>query len=89
MKSEEEIRKTLADIRAERESLPRREREEIADAWRAAIPPGEIAALVGRSEAHIRGLRPDDVAPLRTGGGYATKHRNTKRASQRKPPKKS
>ncbi len=55
------------------------ERKLIAEAWRAHIPPAEIAKLTGRSPAHVRKLRPDDVPPLRLGGGAAPKRRTRKK----------
>lgn len=61
------IRKRLAEIALAREEEP----AVIADAWRAGIPPGEIAEAAGRSGAHIRRFRPDDVPPAKLGGNAA------------------
>lgn len=67
--------KERADLTASLAAAEQRERELIADAWRDHISPGEIAALAGRSGAHVRKLRPDDIPPARMGGGAAQKRR--------------
>lgn len=69
----EDLRRRLANNRQQRDDLGQEERDLIAEAWRAKIHPAEIADLIGRSLAHVRKLRPDDVPPLRMGGGAATK----------------
>ncbi len=76
----EELREQLAEAARKRaeadagqKAAHERENALIADAWRARIHPTEIASITGRSAAHIRNLRPDDVPPLRTGGGAAKK----------------
>ncbi len=51
-----------------------REKELIADAWRAEAAPQAIADAARRSLAHVRKFRPADVPPRRTGGGYAAKN---------------
>lgn len=76
----EELREQLAEAAQQRANADEtqkathdRENRLIRDAWRARIPPAEIAAITGRSPAHIRNLRPEDVPPLRRGGMAATK----------------
>ncbi|MFI5895650.1 hypothetical protein ACIA5D_36700 [Actinoplanes sp. NPDC051513] len=76
----QDLRQQLAEIaqrrvnaEAEAKALNDQEQELIAQAWREHVPPAEIAELVGRSAAHVRKLRPDDVPPLRLGGGAAPK----------------
>lgn len=64
----DDIRRELAAVRKARAKTETREREAIAAAWRAHVPPGEIAALISRSPAHVRKLRPADVPPARMGG---------------------
>lgn len=51
-----------------------REKELIAEAWRGNISVMVIATTAQRSVAHVRKLRPDDVPPRSTGGGYALKN---------------
>ena len=70
--------KRRAELAADTATAEQEERDLIAAAWREHIPPGEIAALVQRSGAHVRKLRPDDVPPARLGGGAATKRRRRK-----------
>ncbi|QKW15435.1 hypothetical protein [Verrucosispora sp. NA02020] len=48
--------------------LDEREHAAIQAAWRDKVTPTEIAMRVGRSTAHVRKLRPDDVPPARMGG---------------------
>ncbi len=60
------------------------EKKLIGEAWRAGIQPGDIAAAVQRSLAHVRKFRPDDVPPRRTGGGYALKNAPRKRVRRAK-----
>jgi hypothetical protein len=69
------LAKRRSEIEAEKTELEKQERALIAQAWRDHIPPGEIAALVQRSGAHVRKLRPGDVPPARLGGGAAPKRR--------------
>ncbi|MFG1846829.1 hypothetical protein [Micromonospora carbonacea] len=71
----EDARDELDAIATERRKLDRRihlldqrERAAIEAAWRAKVGPTEIAMRVGRSTAHVRNLRPDDVPPARMGG---------------------
>lgn len=71
----DDIRKELDAVAAARrrlnkqtELLDERERAAIETAWRDKVPPTEIAMRVGRSTAHVRNHRPDDVPPARTGG---------------------
>lgn len=75
-----DLRHELATNREDRtklttklDGLEQQERDLIAAAWRDHVPPVEIAALTGRSPAHVRKLRPEDVPPLRTGGNAAPK----------------
>jgi hypothetical protein len=68
--------------------LARIEHEEdtlIVEAWRAHVPPTEIARLVQRSTAHVRRLRPDDVPPARLGGMAAV----GRRRQAKKPPRRA
>lgn len=76
--TQDEIRRELATVRRAREKMDGREHAAIIAAWRAHLRPSEIAALVGRSPAHVRKLRPDDVPPARLGG-------NAKRESTTRP----
>lgn len=64
------------------EQLDAEEKALIAEAWRKGIGPTRIATVAERSDAHIRKLRPDDVPPLRLGGGAAKAAR--KRTGQAK-----
>ena len=64
-----------AELAAAKTAVEQEEHDLIAQAWREHVPPGEIAALVGRSGAHVRKLRPDDVPPARIGGNAAKKRR--------------
>ncbi len=82
----EEILDALARVAARRvkadeeaKAAEAEERPLIAEAWRAGIGPKQIAETAHRSEAHARKLRPDDVPPLRTGGGYAAKNARRRR----------
>lgn len=70
---QDDARRELAATRRAREKMDGREQAAIAAGWRAGVRPSEIAALIGRSPAHIRKLRPDDVPPARMGGGAARK----------------
>jgi hypothetical protein len=70
--------KRRAELAAETAEAEQEERDLIAAAWREHIPPGEIAALAGRSGAHVRKLRPSDVPPAKLGGGAAPKRRRRK-----------
>ena len=70
-----DIRKSLAanaeqrvKLAAELAKVEQTERELVAAAWRAQVPPGEIAALARRSGARVRKLRPADVPPAKLGG---------------------
>lgn len=83
--SADELLADLAAIANERDTaeatinaLKQRERDTIAAAWRAHIPPTKIADAIRRTDAHVRKLRPDDVPPARLGGG-AAKPRGRKR----------
>ena len=76
----EEARRELDAVAAARrelaeqaQQLDQREHAAIEAAWRAKVTPTEIAIRVGRSTAHVRKLRPDDVPPARLGGGAARK----------------
>ncbi|MFI7073518.1 hypothetical protein [Micromonospora sediminicola] len=71
----DEIRAELDAVAAARRRLNKqaahldqRERAAIEAAWRGNVTPTEIAMRVGRSTAHVRNLRPDDVPPARKGG---------------------
>ncbi|MFF0378686.1 hypothetical protein [Actinoplanes missouriensis] len=64
-----------AEIAAAASANEQEERDLIVRAWRENVPPGEIATLVGRSGAHVRKFRPDDVPPAKLGGNAATKKR--------------
>jgi hypothetical protein len=71
----DEAGKELDAVAAERRKLDKRlqlldqrEHAAIEAAWRARITPTEIAIRIGRSTAHVRKLRPDDVPPARMGG---------------------
>lgn len=87
----EDLRQQLADAARERSQADDAQKQAhefentlIGEAWRAGIHPTEIAAITGRSAAHIRNLRPKDVPPLRMGGGAAPKKRT--RAKRKAPP---
>lgn len=67
--------KRRAAVDVESKAAEQEERELIAEAWRAHLPPAEIAQLAGRSAAHVRKFRPHDVPPLRLGGNAAPKKR--------------
>lgn len=69
------IAKARRRLAREVEALDVREREAIEAAWRHGVTPTEIAIRVGRSTAHVRKLRPDDVPPARTGGFASEKLR--------------
>ena len=84
-----DLRQELADnaqrrseVESEKAALEAAERNLIADAWHAGLQPGEIAALIQRSGAHVRKLRPGDVPPARLGGNAAPK----KRTKRKTPP---
>jgi hypothetical protein len=67
-----------AELKAEMAANEQEERALIAQAWREHLPPGEIAALVGRTGAHVRKFRPEDVPPAKLGGNAAPKRRRRK-----------
>jgi hypothetical protein len=67
-----------AELTAALTAAERQERDLIAAAWRERIGPGEIAKAAGRSGAHVRKFRPEDVPPARTGGNAAPKRRRKK-----------
>ncbi|MEV2239574.1 hypothetical protein [Micromonospora sp. NPDC049891] len=79
----DEARRELNAIANERRRLDKRiqlldqrERAAIEAAWRARVTPTEIAIRVGRSTAHVRKFRPDDVPPARSGGMAKVKRQN-------------
>ena len=67
-----------AAVEIESKAAEQEERDLIGQAWRAHMPPAEISELAGRSPAHVRKFRPEDVPPLRKGGGAAPKKRRRK-----------
>ncbi len=77
----EQLLEALAKAASERDEIDAaaqaaedREKELIADAWRQGVHPQRMVEATGRSLAYVRKLRPEDVPPLRTGGGYALKN---------------
>ncbi len=66
--TQDDARRDLTAVATDRQAIDGREHAAITAAWRAGLRPKEIAALVQRSPAHIRKLRPDDVPPARMGG---------------------
>ncbi len=82
----DDLRRQLTEAAKKRAQLDQagkqahlRENELIGEAWRAGIHPDEIRDITGRSPAHVRAMRPDDVPPLRRGGGAASPKRRPKR----------